>query len=295
MWFGAVLMVPVILAGIAFMPFNPITAGSDLLVVPSLTPLAADALISQELDVTPKTLGAAMTDSNKAWDKIEFNSRTLFNNVWGLAVDEKLNSGIFTHQDKSFGWHWNRPEPGIKPGQTNIQPIFPNIRIGGNPWERSNNTSFPIKLSDLKSLTLEVAYNYSSNPIGSYNLAYDMFFTDLSEPSANPKPKAEVMIWLHSTNQQPDKSYKGDFSDGSNTFRLYSWKMAEGKIYYAFILKNEIKTGDQTVINAGKLLAQLNLDPGLFLPGIEFGNEIWKGSGQIEIIRFAIAVNGNTL
>jgi hypothetical protein len=119
-----------------------------------------------------------------------------------------------------------------------------------------------------------------------------MFFTDFSQPGANPKPKTEVMIWLHSTNKQPAKSYRGDFSDGNTTFQLYSWTMADGKIYYSFILNDEVKTENQTSINAGKLLDQLNLDPGLFMHGIEFGNEVWNGSGQIELNRFSVVVNG---
>jgi hypothetical protein len=234
-----------------------------------------------------------MIDKSKSWEKINSNSRTLFNNVWGMRADETLTSGIYSDQNKTFGWYWNRLDPKIKPGQTYAQPIYPNIRTGGSPWEISNSTAFPIKLSEIKSLTLDVGYNYPTRPDGQYDLAYDMFFTETNKADPNPKLKAEVMIWLHATAGQPEKHYKGDLSDGNNTFMLYSWTMADGRIYYSLVMKGETSVSGLHTVNAKSLLDQLGLETNLFVPGIEFGNEVWKGSGKIEISRFSIILNGS--
>jgi hypothetical protein len=239
--------------------------------------------------------GGVTTTKNKAYDQIAVGPGNLMNNVWGVSPNENSVSGIFLSPDGSFGWYWNRLSPMIKTGQSNVQPIYPSIRIGGNCLERIHAAGFPLRLGDAKSFTFDIAYKYLTAPTGSYDLSYDLFLSEASQPDSKPKIAAEVMIWLDGTAKQPARYLKGEFSDGKNTFELYSWTMADGRAYYSFILKGGPHPQGQFTIHAGKLLDQLKLDSNLLIHGVEFGNEIYNGSGQIQVSQFNINVNGQEI
>lgn len=230
---------------------------------------------------------------DKPWDNINSGSLQVRNNVWGAPENEKLSCGVYFNDNKSFGWVWNRSDPQKKGGNEFVQPIYPSVRVGASPWDASNSAYFPVKLQDTRSLILDVSYTYRTTPDGTYNLAYDMFLSSTNQPSSTPNPDAEVMIWLHGTLGQPADAFKGDFSDGSNMYSLYSFVMANGRQYYAFILKDQTGTQGNLTVNAGQLLSTLNLDPAWYIHGIELGNEVVNGSGKIEIDKLTIDLNGH--
>jgi len=248
--------------------------------------LVAPANSSKESEPTVKS---------KAWDKIEFTSRRLTNNIWGAPDNEMLNSGVYLNPNNSFGWYWNRQEPKIKTGDTGVKPIYPSVRCGGSPWDPSNTAYFPVRLTEIKSLKLHVMYNYPVVPTGSYNLAYDIFLSDTNQPDSSPHPEAEVMIWLHATLTQSSDTYRGDFTDGINTYKLYSFVMSNGRQYYSFVLKEPSQLAAQHTVDAGRLINNLALDPNWYIHGVELGNEIVNGSGDIEISKFNVILNGHDL
>jgi hypothetical protein len=231
----------------------------------------------------------------KSYEKIGLGSAALVNNVWGAPSGEVYNSSIYLSPDHTFGWSWTRLSPTVKSGENRVSPIFPSLLIGGTCFVRSQSAYFPIKLVDAKTLVLDVSYDYPQMPSGSYDLAYDLFLSDSAQPDINPKIAAEVMIWIDSIVKQPSKHYQGDFTDGTNTFALYSWTMADGRAYYSFVLKSSPALKGQYQIDAGKLLAQINLDSNWLIHGVEFGTEVYNGSGQIHISRFSVDLNGTEI
>jgi hypothetical protein len=257
---------------------------------------------SRVVDSSMENKTGTQTNSNstritktKPGEFIDFFERRLKNNVWGRNDGESLTSGIYVNPDKSFGYHWNRQTPQIKPGQTYVQPLYPSVMVGGSPWEASNSEHFPVQLSQIESLELNVSHKYLDVPTGRYNFAYDIFLSDTNKPSANPKPNAEVMIWLHGTSGEPKNTYKGTFSDGHNDFDLYSWKMADGRLYYSFVMKTAPQNQTKYYVNAKRLIDVLHLNSNWNIFGIELGNEIWNGSGSIEISDFYVVMNGHTI
>ena len=234
--------------------------------------------------VSPSTTGHPNT--------ITFGSRTLNNNTWGAPSDETLTSEVFLKPNGNYGWYWSREEPKIIPGNTGVQPIYPSVRVGASPTEQSNAAYFPIQINAIKSLTFLVAYNYLTIPTGPYNLAFDMFFSDTNRPGSTLVRKAEVMVWIHGTFTQPSYTYKGDFTDAYNTYALYSWTMPGNFLYCSFISKGQLEFQAQDSVEVKNLIDNLNLDPTWYLLGVEFGNEITNGSGQIEISKLVINLNG---
>ncbi len=231
-------------------------------------------------------------EKNKPGNTIELATGRLVNNVWGAPSEETLASSIFQNDNGNIGWSWNRSDPKPKMGQTFVQPIYPCLRIGGNPWETSKSQLFPFRWGDVQSFKLEVVYNYTQIPTGAYDLAYDMFFTDSNKPGPNIQRQAEVMIWMNGTQKQPPTSYRGDFSDGQRTYALYSRTLSDGRLYAAFILKEPAQFKDHHAVDARRLMDNLKLDPEWYVHGVELGNEIWNGSGKIEISQVSVTLNG---
>ena len=244
-------------------------------------------LMSQVTGIDPKS-----TVNSKPGGTLAFDRFKLVNNVWGAPSDEALSSGIYRQPDGSFGWYWDRPAPEIRPGQTRVLPIYPCVRIGGSPWEASLTRFRPVQMGRLESLTLDVSFRHPQVPTGSHNLAYDLFFLETEQPSATPAIKAEVMIWILGTVGQPADKYKGDFSDGHNTYALYSWAMSDGRQYYAFVLKPASGYEARHVVDAKKLMDRISLRGDWWVHGIELGSEVTAGTGRIEINHLGVNLNG---
>jgi len=226
---------------------------------------------------------------------IEFNTHLLINNKWGTPPEEKLSSGIFMNQDKTFGWYWDRPEPVMKPGINGYQPIYPNVKIGGDIFEKPRHPLLPIKVSSINQLSFYVDYDYLIEPTGSYNLAYQMYFMDNDKPDQNAVPTSEVMIWIHRTFGQPPLTYKGAFTDDNNKYDLYSWVRIDGLIYSAFLMKGDPVFKAQHTVDAKKLLGDLMIDPNWYLFSVHLGNEVVNGAGKIQITKLEITMNGQGL
>lgn len=233
----------------------------------------------------------------RSYGSIESQSLMLYNNLWGVTDKEKekgtTKSYLYYVFDGNFGWEWNRPDAKSNPYDL---PAYPEVIVGKKPGSNEDSTSpyFPIKLSDVKSLTVEIEYKYVKPAKGDYNLAFDIYFVDPSDPY---KKVSNVMIWINGR-------LKGDppikmVSDGINDYEYHYREPSGGQYWpwHAFILKNQDPTATYIKIDIKKLWEQLpeSLDNKLILPGIEFGNEIWLGSGRIEISRYTINLNGNVV
>ena len=225
-------------------------------------------------------------------NRIDFDGRTITNNLWGAGPNETINSGIFLNKDETFGWYWERLDPKKKPDETFIIPIYPSVRIGGSISMQTNTVFFPIKVGEIKSLNFDIAYKYLKTPEGAYNLAYEMFISSKDQPASNLIPEFEVMIWLHSTFPQPPNTYQGDVSDGINTYELYEWIMRDGRTYASFNLKGQPQFQAEHTVDVRRLLDNLTLDSNWYLLGVELGNEVVSGSGKIEINKLKITLNG---
>lgn len=211
--------------------------------------------------------------------------KALLNNLWGAPYEERqsgsLDSYIYYKSDySSFGWEWNRPNPVPMDGW--IQPIFPEI------WMGSNTGFSPIKFKDVNSLSAELQYTYPKSPTGDYNFAYDIWFT------YGDTRKAEIMIWISCTECAPG-TYEGEINDGYNTYDVYytdpsSWRPW---LYYAFVLKNRDPIQYNHNVNIKTLLDSISgkLNSDWSLSSLELGNEIYKGSGRIEISKYQINLN----
>jgi hypothetical protein len=219
----------------------------------------------------------------------------LINNRWGAPPEENVTSGIYLNQDQTFGWYWERATPLMKPGINGYQPLYPNVKIGGDIFEKPRHPLLPIKVSSINQLSFLVDYEYPNEPTGSYNLAYQLYFIDTDKPDPNGVPNAEVMIWIHQTFGQPPDTFKGVFANSSNNYDLYSWIRSDGLQYSAFLKQGSPNFKTQHTVDAKNLMDNLAINPDWYLFSIHLGNEVVNGSGKIQINKMEIIMNGQGL
>ncbi len=276
-----------------FLVFTPVAAHSAPDINQELMQTAPAALLSVPGYVPAKgVIESPMIIKQERGESISFNARKLINNVWGAPAGEKLASAVFLKDNKDCGYSWSRLDSQKRNGLNDVLPIYPEVRVGGSPWDKSANPVFPILLKDIKNLTFEVTYDYPVTPTGRFNFSYDVFFIKSDKPAASPVIDSEVMIWMDYTADQPQDKYRGEFSDGQHTYKLYSWVMADGRNYYAFLLQGESRFSGNHSVNALKLIDALNLNPALYMHGVDIGNEVWHGKGEINIQKLAVNLNG---
>lgn len=234
-------------------------------------------------------------------DYLRYGNKTVHNNVWGLTNKERNNNNtnVYTYYNTNgnFGWEWNRSDPRSSP-DVYVPPIYPEVIIGEIPSIGNGSSTlsyFPIRSRDIEFFTSEIEYEYVRPTNGAYNLAYDIYWVD---PDHHEKKKLNIMIWIHGRLSN-DKIIKY-VSDGISEYE-YHYKAPSGEQYwpwYAFILKNQEDPKNYHKVDIKKLLDQLPkgaINGSWVIPGMELGNEVWRGSGKIEIYKYEINLNNNTI
>ncbi|OGO31808.1 MAG: hypothetical protein A2Z29_08390 [Chloroflexi bacterium RBG_16_56_11] len=203
-------------------------------------------------------------------------------NLWGAPKNESVGLTL-TQSDKVVGWSWTREWPLQRPGVNYIQPIYPNARITLSP---------PVTVNDIEAFQLFAEYNYTRQPEGSYNLAYDVFLRE--KGPAKDNRKAEIMVWFDWTLEQSAKTFKGTCSDGVNTYKHYSWTRANSFDYHSFLL--ELPPGKVPgPVNLKALIDIVQPDIKWYISEVELGNEVWSGSGAIELTTYYLELNGTRM
>jgi hypothetical protein len=200
----------------------------------------------------------------------------------------------------SFGWNLSRLSPSIFERYQSIQPYYPEVIYGKNPWHAvSTTTSLPVALDSLR--TLEVSLMVSMKPYAKYNFAFDIWITNNKESSPTDITD-EVMIWLVWTPGQAGEYVLDTLNDGYNIYqhRVYrDWNMImtnaqEQHRYHQFTIG---KQGVPSKINVLAFLDHLmNEKHDLrYLASIEIGNEVWRGVGATTITKLRVDLETTSL
>lgn len=174
----------------------------------------------------------------------------------------------------SCGWEWNLE------GENTI-PFYPEIIYGLNPWwKESTTTELPSLLSDFSAITVSFEKEFSGK--GRYNSAFDIWLCETKTGDIY----AEVMIWINGT-ETVGFSPTNTISIDNFTYDFY---VSPGKPFYiAFVSRNQYWTGSLNIKSFLNYLEENNyIPPELYLSSIEFGNEVWSGSGYMKIKNYSI-------
>lgn len=244
--------------------------------------------------------------SSVASDKIYFgynNKYYLFNNMWGSkAAGSGYQQTIYMNKYYNsnsaciLGSNWNWPVGS----STYSVKAYPSIVYGWH-WTSGygTGTSLPVRLSDNYNVNTSVTYSLKST--GTYNAAYDLWFHDTNSATWSSKPTDELMIWLNNTNAGPAGSYVETATIGGTSWKVYKgWitsnsATGEGWNVYSFVRSSNTSS---TTLNIKNFTDYIVMNKGWmssskYLSSVEFGNEIFWGTGGMYITKYSVSVSKN--
>lgn len=223
------------------------------------------------------------------WARLTVGDLVLYNNVWNAGSILNYEQCVMRRGDE-IGWRWSWP--GVARLTSDYHNpdhyvrAFPEVIYGAKPWDPSTTPRMPIRLSDLQELTVDFdAYMTAS---GDYNLAFNSWFTT-GNPATEAGIAGELMIWIDRTDWTPQGS---DFLAGNvvidgREYSLYSRRVFHtlpdrGHDYLAFAAHEDQFSGTLEIKKfLDFLIAEGLLSESLYIAGLELGNEVLDGSGEI--------------
>ena len=220
--------------------------------------------------------------------------------LWGI----RANRGIEYEHGKSLGvcihkngrGYYYTAVPSIKDGRKRSW-VGITYHIGRSAWSFLNtfprlNKDFPETIGNIKKLRVIYDYNFKSE--GIYNNNISLW---IKKPGSH-RPFIEVMLKFDNTAIRKSQ-FLGNFKTDNHEFYVYTnkgfeWKREdEGSGYFFTIDARDYKTsvnetGDRFVdIDLRQvfdyLIEEKLISNDDILPGIEFGTEIWDGTGELKI------------
>jgi len=193
------------------------------------------------------------------------------------------------HKQNYIGWKWDNPG-GI---------IYPSIVVGSNfcAWTSTLN-KFPIKWKDIDTWTVNIDWIYPRQPDGDWNLSFDIYFWDTNNCGADSHKRLNNMIWLQGGGGlfQPSKEETINV-DGKDYWVDYPWGHWGGKWNRRnFVLQNGFSGNGSYTVDLKKILSsQDDINGDWTLDGVQFGNEAANSSGEINITKFDMELNGSRI
>ena len=224
--------------------------------------------------------------TNNVWNKFAAKD-----DPWSQCLEKRLVGG-----EIQFGWSWSWPF-----GRRVIY-SQPQIKIGASPWapEPKFDSSFPLKISDLKNLDISHELDIQTN--GEHNTATTMWL--IKEPYKGSKPKpsiieAEIMIWTYATEKHFNPAgrmhselkvndivwevwYEKNWEDKSgvndNKWRIISFRAS----------KSSMKADIPGLALLNYAIDEKLISENLYVADVELGNEIMSGSGIAWVNKFDV-------
>jgi len=191
----------------------------------------------------------------------------LENNVWG---DEWTIQYIFTLND-SVGWFWHKPLPSS-------HPVYPEIIYGKKPWLSASTTEkLPARIGEIKNLTIIIDYETLVDKYSWYNAMIDVWITE-TQNAHHKHITDEVMIVIEGNKP---KCGAGEVIEIDGRYYVYNARRGAWRMHTFILCDGE---GKVEKIDVMKFIKHAKIYPGYYVASIEFGNEIWMGSG-ITIIK----------
>ncbi len=231
-------------------------------------------------------VSAAMTSMAGDEIQIDGGKSYLNNNQWGAAdVDEGWQQ-VFYHSEHDMGWRWHWPST------TESVKAYPALVTG---WHWSSNydprSHLPAALSSLHHVRTHA--RFALNADGRYNVAYDLWCHTSPRARWYSSPAAEVMVWLRSINVHPAGDYKGRVTIDGRHWGFYVGSLPTGWPVYTFVLEEGT---DDLSMDLQPLLGSLARtgywrSDALFLSSVEFGSEIYSGSGELHLLDWQLEID----
>lgn len=218
---------------------------------------------------------------------------TLENNTWGANEVSTFSQCILyspaTVPTPQYGWSWTYPQEA----EDDVK-AYPEIEYGKKPWAAQSTTpNLPQQLSAIGSLQVDFTAQLDVN--GRYNLSFDLWLTNSAAATVGSITH-EVMIWV-ANDGGPTPA-----GDPTATLTILGNPQCDlwvGSIdasgstpehpYLAFVFQEPFLSGSIDLVPYLNYLLQQQLIPAdAYLASVEFGNEVWYGSGTTLLTSYQI-------
>lgn len=266
-------------------------------VAPKPTPSARASALEARPGAPGQHLPGVLADC-QAWATRHEGRARYENNVWGSKKAQgKFQQCLLSRErngQQQLGWTWSWP--GFDPTVF----AYPEIVVGWKPWSGGATTDarFPIKVSDIKGLSLE--YEVETSATGAYNLAPEIWITESgATPHANPKSiVTEVMFWMdYAAGALPAGTVIDHVELDGVIYELWREENigadANGKGWQLLSFKSPERQlkGRIDIASLLRHLATAKLvRTSDYVASVEFGNEIMGGTGTTWIKHFDVRV-----
>jgi len=219
---------------------------------------------------------------------------TLANNVWNShSAGEAFEQEIFVEQlagKRTLGWRWHSPWQ-----MRSAVVSYPELICGNKPWDEPIGffKGLPFHPGDRQ---MSADYNILLRASGNYNMAFEMWAVSALPPSPR-NLRAEIMIWIANSAQQPAGTLRGTVTIGGVPYDLFvnehqedaSGMSGQPWTYAAFVARSPQLNGP---LNLTAFLDELQrrgvVTHDLWVTNVELGNEVSTGSGIAEIQDFSL-------
>ena len=167
---------------------------------------------------------------------------------------------------------------------------YPFIFTGSHFGVNSPGTNLPMPLRELKCLTS--SWGFTPTKSGSWNAAYDVWFSTGLSTAHGFQGGAELMIWLDHVGNTPPAGHQV----GKVTVAGMDWTLWEGNVgwnYIAYLADKPVDsvTGLDLKAFIKDDLARGYLDPDWFLAAVEAGIELRTGGIPFTSGAFSVEIN----
>ena len=239
-----------------------------LFLSPLFAPLSQAAVIQTCEGNQSVTVGSYVVGTNY-WNPKACGGRQC------IAINDK--TGSFTVTDDSFSC---APEVAS----------YPFIFYGSHFGSLSPNSILPMKITNLKNVT--TSWDFQSPTEGSWDAAYDVWFSRGPSTVGGFRGGAELMIWLDYRGNVPPAGQKVGqvLIDGKN------WTLWEGPIgwnYIAYLADDPVTSvKDLDLMNFLKdSMSRGFIDSSWYLSAVEAGDELRTGGAPFTSHSFSVSVN----
>lgn len=211
------------------------------------------------------------------------------NNNWGAANAPGGTQSVYAANSGGgprCGWDWDYPAVN-----TNDVKAYPQFIFGKKPWANSSTTNLlPCPLSPVPSIVAD--FSMRSLNDGKFNAAFEIWLTYSAAANGQADIADEVMFWVgQGGGPSPAGAYQttDTLADG-RTFDLWVGNIQNWRyfaiVFHAPSLAGQIDFG----IYLKWLIDRGSLSSERYIASLEFGNEVWYGSGATIVDQLAITI-----
>jgi hypothetical protein len=254
----------------------------------SRAPRAARAVLCIAL-LTITGIAQAAT-CNSAFCTLDLNSTIwVNNNTWGsdsspAGWSESITTNSGTAWRTDFNWPSGANNNSVK--------AYPSAVLGWHWGWHFQNTGLPVQLSAGRDINTSYAYSVNFGG-GVGNVAYDIWLHTQSNPNLE-NPSDEIMIWVNSTGGAGPISQQTVISNLN--IAGATWNLHRGNIgwnVWSFVRTSNSGSGSFNIkAFTDYLRANQGMSSAKYLTSVQFGTEIFRGTGNLNVSNYTAAVGG---